>query len=275
MDPIVTLTTDFGDRTGYVGMMHGAIYRYYPDARVIDLTHAINPGRVREAAFVLGQAYRHFPPGSVHVAVVDPGVGTARRAIALDVGAVGRFVGPDNGLFAYVLAAHPETVAREIVNPAFMAGTVTHTFHGRDIFAPAGARLAAGAPFGEVGPLVPLMELRSLPDLSPDWVVEEEGRRVLRGQVMHVDRFGNLISNLARSRFESLEPAARALLRVSAVGITATGVARTYGEHRTGEIIALFGSGGFLEVARVGGRVVATEDDLLLDALVTVVVPME
>lgn len=270
---IVTLTTDFGQRTGYVGMMHAAIYRRCAEARIIDLSHEIRPGRVREAAFVLGQAYRHFPTGTIHVGVVDPGVGTARRAIALDVPGVGRFVGPDNGLFSYVLDAHHQSIsAREITNRNCLAATVTHTFHGRDLFAPVAGCLAAGAPIADVGPELAADELLLLPRLLPEWEVSARGTRLLSGEVVHVDSFGNIISNLVDARFDGLDAATMARLKVRAAGQVVTGIARTYGDQPPGTPIALFGSGGFLELACVNGRAAgdATEGDALLGTPVIV-----
>lgn len=275
--PIVTLTTDFGHRTGYAGMLHGAIYQRCPGARVIDLTHAITPGRVREAAFVLGQAYQHFPPGTIHVGVVDPGVGTTRRALVLDVPGVGRFVGPDNGLFSYVLDARRQsTVAREIANRAYMADTVTHTYHGRDLFAPVAGCLAGGAPLAGVGPELALAELLVLPRLLPDWEVSSRGTRMLRGEAAHIDSFGNVISNLTRARFDGLDAATVARVQIRAAGQVVTGIARTYGDQPPGTPIALFGSGGFLELARVNGRAagdVAEGDALLGTAVIVELLP--
>ena len=149
---VITLTTDFGARDGYVGAMKGVIYGLQPAALIVDVTHEVSPQRIREGAFLLHTAYPSFPPGTIHVAVVDPGVGTARRGICLDVPGVGRFVGPDNGLFSYVLDAHPARRAREIANPAYLRHPVSSTFHGRDVFAPVAAHLSRGEPFEAVGP---------------------------------------------------------------------------------------------------------------------------
>lgn len=253
-EPLITLTTDFGDRTGYVGMMKGAIYARHFEATIVDLTHAITPQRVREGAFVLGQAYRHFPPGTLHVAVVDPGVGTARRALCLDVADVGRFIGPDNGLFSYVLDAHADAVAREITNPAFMRPEPSRTFHGRDIFAPAAATLAAGAPFADSGPLVALSALVRLPNLWPTWETAPSGARRLVGEIVHIDRFGNLITNIHRRAAAALTPLELATARLVGAGYDVVGLSATYGASEPGQVIALFGSGGFLELARVNGR---------------------
>jgi S-adenosyl-L-methionine hydrolase (adenosine-forming) len=251
---LITLTTDFGERGGYVGVMKGVIYTLQPAALIVDLTHEVGPQRVREGAFLLHSAYRQFPPGTIHVAVVDPGVGTARRGLCLDVPGVGRFVGPDNGLFSYVLDAHPELVAREIANPAWLRQPVSRTFHGRDVFAPVAARLSRGEPIEGVGPAVAARELVRLDNLWPAWAGRRDGARELVGEVVHVDRFGNLISNIPRDAFADLPPESLATVEVEVVGHRVCGIAETYGQAAPGDLIALFGSGGFLEVARVNGR---------------------
>ncbi len=251
---LITLTTDFGERGGYVGVMKGVIYALQPAALIVDLTHQVGPQRVREGAFLLHTAYPQFPPGAIHVAVVDPGVGTARRGLCLDVPGIGRFVGPDNGLFAYVVDAHPELVAREIANVAWLRQPVSRTFHGRDVFAPVAARLSRGEPIEEVGPVVAARELLTLDNLWPAWARRPDGARELVGEVVHVDRFGNLISSIPRGAFADLPPESLAAVEIAVAGYRVRGLAETYGQAAPGAVIALFGSSGFLEVARVNGR---------------------
>ena len=218
---------------------------------VVDLTHQVTPQAIREGAFLLGIAHRPFPPGTTHLAVVDPGVGTARRALCLDVPAVGRFVGPDNGLFSAILDAYPNPTAREIANPAYLRQPVSRTFHGRDIFAPAAALLSGGAPIEAIGPQLDPTALVRLGGLRPRW----EGGRV-RGEVVHIDGFGNLMTTIAQDLFEGLTPAqlAQVTVRTPLASYRCKGIRTTYGEARPGKVIALFGSGGFLELARVNGR---------------------
>jgi S-adenosylmethionine hydrolase len=258
--PIVTLTSDFGERGGYVGIMKGVIYARQPAAIVVDITHQVTPQAIREGAFLLQAAYRYFPPGTIHVAVVDPGVGTARRALCLDAPGVGRFVGPDNGLFSAILDAHPDLVAREIANPAWLRRPVSPTFHGRDVFAPVAATLAGGAPIAAVGPLLDPAGLVRLDRLRPDWVEGPDGAPRLAGEVVHIDHFGTLVSNLAWERFAGLDPARLAGARIAVLVGTAApvhtcaGIATTYGDGRPGDLLALFGGGGHLEIARVNGR---------------------
>jgi hypothetical protein len=246
MAPLITLTTDFGTRDPYVAAMKGVIARICPDAAVLDLTHAIAPQDVVEAALFVAGAAPWFPPGSVHVVVVDPGVGTARRPIAAAAGGM-RFVCPDNGLLSLFLDAHPLEAARAITNPACMLADVSATFHGRDVFAPCAARLAAGLDLAAVGEAVPDPVRLALP--AP---VERDG--ALHGEVVHVDRFGNCISNVH----------ARLLGGRTARAMDIAGVAlplrRTYGEASPGEALALLGSGGFFEAAVNGGSASAKFD---------------
>src|SRR5215510_5544937 len=185
---LVTLTTDFGTADGYVGAMKGAILRLAPGTRIVDISHDVPPQDVAAAAFVLFQSANQFPPGTIHVAVVDPGVGGRRREVILDEAGY-RFVGPDNGIFSLV-CPHVRT-AFHITAPTFRAPVVSATFHGRDIFAPAAARLAAGAAPAEAGPRVPLEG-----SLGGRPLLMSHGGRQVTGHVVHVDRFGNLITDI-------------------------------------------------------------------------------
>jgi S-adenosyl-L-methionine hydrolase (adenosine-forming) len=253
--PIVTLLTDFGTRGIYAGVLHGVIARLCPGATVVDLTHEVTPQAIREGAFLLAAAYRYFPPETVHVAVVDPGVGTARRAVALDVPGSGRFIGPDNGVFTPILEAHVEVAAREIANRAFgHGGAVSNTFHGRDIFAPAAAALAGGAAFTTLRPALDRAALVWLPDFWAAWETRAALGGVVRGAVVHIDSFGNLITNIRRDFFAGLPAAALASAQVRTRYHNCAGLATTYGEQPPGTLVALFGSGGVLEIARVNGR---------------------
>jgi S-adenosylmethionine hydrolase len=209
---VITLITDFGTADGYVGAMKGVIASRAPSARVVDITHEIAPGDVEAAAFALRQAAPLFPPGTVHVVVVDPGVGSARRGI-VGVGRGQRFVGPDNGLFAGVAERAFEIVARRFRRPS-----VSATFHGRDVFAPAAAALARGARPEAAGPEVPLTALPREP-----------------GRVVHVDRFGNLITDLVG-------------IAEIRIGERTLPVLRTYSDVAPGELVAYVGSAGSVEI---------------------------
>jgi hypothetical protein len=254
--PVVTVTTDFGTADGYVGTMKGVILSIAPDARLVDLSQDIAPQDVRQAAYVLHATYPFFPPRTVHLVVVDPGVGSARRAIALRT-PKGTFVGPDNGVFSYIMAEQPVEAVVELADPRYQLPEVSHTFHGRDIFAPAAAHLAAGVPLDALGPPVPDPITLPLPQLAID-------AEAISGEVLHTDHFGNVITSIGRLTWRSdapgltLEPAFRsgreALTlrddgRVRAGGRTIDGIHRAYASVERGELLALVGSGGFLEVA--------------------------
>ncbi len=243
--PIITLTTDFGYDSLYVGAMKGVIYSWHPAAIVVDLTHSVAPQNIRQGAFLVLLGTSDFPAGTVHLTVVDPGVGTDRRAVCLKVPEAGIFVGPDNGLFSYILDKYPDLTARQITNPSFMRPEISRTFHGRDIFGPTAARLAGGASFEAVGPLVEVATLLKLDHLWPEH---------LTGQVLHRDHYGNLITNFSRKFFAQHE------IPLENSGVVVEDFYRierfneSYGYAGSGEVIALFGSSGFLEIARVNGR---------------------
>jgi len=258
--PTITLLSDFGLTGIYVGALHGVILTHCPDAAIIDLTHQVSPQAIREGAFLLDATYRYCPPGSIHVAVIDPGVGTARRALALRVPEVGIFIGPDNGPLTPILDAHPTIEARAIANPAFAragaSGAISATFHGRDIFAPA-AHLAGGADFAAIGPTIAPETLVRLPRFWATW--DDATLRAVTGEIVHIDGFGNLVTNIPRRLFNDVAPGRLMSTLVTGAGYACRGLVATYGEAPTGSIVALFGSGGLLEFARVGGR--ADRDD--------------
>ena len=253
---IITLTTDFGTADGYVGVMKGVLLSIAPEARLVDLSHAIPAQDVRCAAYVLYTAVPFFPDGTVHLAVVDPGVGTERRPVAIHT-PKGTFVGPDNGLFTYVLAEAEEWQAVELTSSAHRLLRVSDTFHGRDLFAPAAAHLAAGAALADLGPPVTNPVLLPLPRLTVS-----QGRA--EGEVWHADRFGNLVTSVGWLRWEREQlmltpvfrrqssPEAQFLAssaEVEIAGQRLEGVHRTYGMVQVGQPVALVGSEGFLEIA--------------------------
>ncbi len=234
MGAIVTLTTDFGARDAYVAAMKGTILAIAPGARIVDVTHEVAPYDVAEGALALSAAVPHFPPGSVHVGVVDPGVGTSRRGLA--VRAQGHvFVGPDNGLFTPFLAG-PDWSAFELAAAEYRLPAVSHTFHGRDVFAPAAAHVASGVDPARLGP----------PVSDPVRLAWPEGRRTpgtVEGAVIHVDRFGNLVTSLAEEALQTL--GGHVVVRVARRRLPLVG---TYGELRPGGAGALVGSSGRLEL---------------------------
>ena len=251
--PLITLTTDFGAADGYVGTMKGVILGIVPDARLVDLSHEIAPQDIHGAAYVLYASYSFFPPHTVHLVVVDPGVGGARRPIALRT-PTGFFVGPDNGVFSYVMACESVETSVALINEHYLLPHVSHTFHGRDVFAPAAAHLATGVPIDELGPSVADLAVFPTPRL-------EVARDNIVGEVLHIDRFGNVVTSIGRLLWSedelSLKPVfAKARLRFNAVramvvvaGQEITKVHRTYTEVGLGEGLALVGSSGHLEIA--------------------------
>jgi S-adenosyl-L-methionine hydrolase (adenosine-forming) len=233
--PVITLTTDFGTRDGFAAQMKGVILSIAPTARIVDVTNDIAAFCVLEGALVLKGMVRYFPEGTIHVAVVDPGVGTARRGIALRAGNQ-IYVGPDNGIFSLILADEPSREIREIQNPEFVHPLPHPTFHGRDVFAPAAAHLAAGKAFESVGDEVHDPAILTVP--APE--ITSEG---IKGEIIYVDRFGNLTSNVE----------ARMLTRevgtVSVAHKTLSGLSRSFGEVPEGKTLALINSFGYLEIA--------------------------
>ncbi len=243
MSGIVTLTTDFGLQDAYVGAMKGVILGIAPGARLVDLCHQIPSQDVAAGAFVLYSAYRCFPAGTVHVAVVDPGVGSARRGILVETPSY-RFLGPDNGLFSPIYAAEQVERIVEVRNRDLALPEVSATFHGRDIFAPAVAHLCRGVPVDAFGPPV------SDPVRLDLWAVAVEAGGV-RGHIVHVDRFGNGITNLSRSQIEAT--AGDRPLRVEAAERMFDRLSRTYADVPEGEALVLYGSQDTLEISVNGG----------------------
>ncbi len=237
----ITLLTDFGLQDPYVGIMKGAIAQICPEATVIDLTHQIPPQDVAAARFALLSAYPYFPQGTIHTVVVDPGVGTARRAIALRT-ASGYLVGPDNGVLLGVMQHHGALEAVTLTNRQYWRNpNPSNTFHGRDIFAPVAAHLAAGVDFAALGMALPLDTLIRLDLPSP----EQPSDGSLIGQIQAIDRFGNLITTIPAT---AVCPASTVIL-----GDLTISLATTYGAGAVGSLLALIGSHGWLEVAVNGG----------------------
>ena len=244
MAGIVTLTTDFGLQDAYVGAMKGVVLGIAPGAQVVDLCHEVSPQDVAAGAFVLGSAYRYFPDGTIHVAVVDPGVGSRRRGLVVET-ARHRFVGPDNGVFSPVYAAEEVTRIVEIRRPDLALPDVSATFHGRDVFAPAAAHLCRGIPVDAFGPSV------SDPVKLDLWHVRADGAGV-EGYVVHIDRFGNCITNLPRDRIAAT--CGRGRLCIEAGQQVFERLHRTYGDVSEGRALVLFGSLDTLEVSINGGH---------------------
>jgi S-adenosylmethionine hydrolase len=240
--PIIALVTDFGLADPYVGAMKGAILTVCPEATLVDVTHEIEAHDVAAGALALDAAYRHFPPGTVFAAVVDPGVGSDRLPLAVAAGEW-LFVGPDNGLFTFVLERHPQARVHRLTNPALRREPVSAVFHGRDVFGPAAGRLALGLRVEESGPPVADPVRLALPPKR-----RRDGG--FQGIVLHVDRFGSLVTNLVEADLAALSGPPLEVV----VGGRALPLVRTYSDVRTGEPCALMGSSGRLEIAVNRGR---------------------
>ena len=235
--PVLTLTTDFGQKDGFVGAMKGVILSICPDAAMVDISHEIRPQAVQQAAYVLSTAVAYYPPGAVHLVVVDPGVGSQRRPIAVQT-ARAAYVAPDNGVLSLALAQDPARQAVHLTEPVYRLSSVSATFHGRDIFAPAAAHLARGAPLQEMGDALPVSDLIELPIPAP----KPDPGGGWRCAILHVDRFGNLIANFRL-------PSRQRGLRVRAGQRRIEQISRTFSDVEPGELVAYEGSSGYLEIA--------------------------
>ena len=245
-NPIITLTSDFGPGI-FVGVMKGVILGICQTARLVDLTHSLPPQAVRAGALALLQAAPYFPGGTVHLAVVDPGVGTARRAVCIC--SRGQcFVGPDNGLFSLILQDDSDAAVYEITNQDLFLQPRSHTFHGRDVFAPAAAHLAGGLIPKQLGPAI--NDPREL-----DWPRPTVQGDELLGQVLLADHFGNLASNITQADLDGFLGGGPARVELGGLGIEP--VSRTYGQAPPGEPVALINSWGRLELALNQGNMCA------------------
>jgi len=245
---IVTLITDFGTKGEYSGAMKGAILRVNPRCQIIDITHEIEPQSIRQASWVLEASYPYYPPGTIHVVVADPGVGTARRAIVLQKEGY-TFVGPDNGVFTRILARGGRISAHEITQRRFFLTPLSDTFHGRDIFAPAAGHLSLGLEPRLLGP--------KAEDLTTvEWPIARLSGGTLKGIILWADSFGNLITNVSRKEHGPELKRRRVLIKGR--GWRIDQIRRTYGECRPGQPLALFGSSGFLELSVNRGNALNT-----------------
>lgn len=259
MISVITLTTDFGTRDGFVGQIKGVMLGINPVVNIVDITHEIAHFSVREADLVLKGIYSRFNLPSVHVVVVDPGVGGSRRPLAVKVGA-SYLIGPDNGIFSSILNENKDFEARAILNPSFTLQKVSNTFHGRDIFAPAAAWLSRERNFSEIGPMVsdPVILEIPTPDIS--------GNRI-KGSVIHVDSFGNIITNVDKSMLKGKR------IEVRCGNIRVSGLSSSYSQSPGRSAIALINSFDLLEIAvplasaackygiNVGAEVTVISDD--------------
>jgi len=252
---IITLTTDFGLADSYVGTMKGVILNIAPTARMVDITHDVSPQNTHQAAYIVQTFYRYFPAGTIHLVIVDPGVGSARGAVALGTpNAI--FVAPDNGVLTYVWrdaldrwgAEACEVI--ELTNPRFWLPQISNTFHGRDIFAPVVAHLSAGAALQELGPRRPRITEADLEQPAP-------GRNgELVGRIIHLDHFGNCITNITPEHLEQAGSGKQLVVKI--IDQRIAGISRTFADVAVGALIALIGSNNRLELAVRNGNAAQT-----------------
>ncbi len=263
----IALLTDFGTTDIYVGVMKGVIHRICLQTRCIDISHAIQPQNVRQGAFALLNAYSYFAEGTIFLVVVDPGVGSIRRPLAVQAGGY-RFIIPDNGILTYVLAELDDVKIVELANSAYQLPVVSNTFHGRDIFAPAAAHLAAGVPIDELGPESDTLLQLSMPQLNVT------GQNLV-GEVLSIDQFGNIETSIGNMRWDTeaqltltprfgdlAEPVAMVAKQVSVNirGIHLESLLPSYSAVAPGDLLALVSSGGYLEIAVNQGNAAAQLD---------------
>ncbi len=262
MTNLITLTTDFGQRDGFVGVMKGVILSINLDARFVDITHEIAPQNIQQGAFLLANSVPYFPAAAIHVCVVDPGVGSTRRALAVQVGET-TFVGPDNGVLSravQTLAARSGVQPRgfHLNNPRYWLPRVSTTFHGRDIFAPSAAHISRGVPLEQLG--------RPVDDwitLAPPAPVHRDDRLI--GHVIYIDHYGNIVSDITEREIDQL---GRGKPIVEIGGHHIHGLVQTYSDVEPGEFAALIGSPWKLEVAQREGNAAEALDVRVGDEVV-------
>ena len=237
--PIITLSTDFGWDDPYVGIMKGVILGINPRAVFVDLTHSLSNRRLIEAAFKLATTADYFTQGTIHLAVVDPGVGGARRPIVIKTQKQ-LWVGPDNGIFTRVFQIYPKARIFHLTHSKYFLKPVSNTFHGRDIFAPVAAHLSRNLSPSALGPPIPDPVLLDLPEPTFQ-------KNSLQGQVLYADHFGNLVTNLNRAVVEQYFQGEKITIRIGRRVIR--GIKENYRQEKPGRPLALFGSSGFLEIA--------------------------
>ena len=238
----ITLTTDFGTRDWFVGTMKGVVLGINPRVVIADITHEVPSGDIRVGAFSLMAACRYFPKGTIHVAVVDPGVGSQRRSVAVQT-ANYIFVGPDNGVLSWALAREKIKTIRQLENPNYFLKPISHTFHGRDIFAPVAAHLSRGVQLKQLGP-----ELKDYVRLDWPRPVQRSGK--IHGEVVYIDRFGNAITNIEA---EAVGTAQKTVCEVIGKSKARCALVAFYGAVAVKSPLLVIGSSGLLEIAVNGG----------------------
>jgi S-adenosylmethionine hydrolase len=249
LNPLITLTTDFGLADPYVAEMKAVIFKINPEAKIVDISHQIEKFNIRMGAYVLASATPYFPEGTIHVAVVDPGVGTKRKPILIETGS-GVFIGPDNGVLS--LAANKQGIKHvyEIANPKFMLPKISATFHGRDIFAPAAAFLSKGVPPSEFG-----REIQKI--VMPKFAKVIKKGNVLISEIIHIDGFGNIITNFTEKELKlaGVKDALNIKLDKTKLSLK---LCRAYAEVEAQKPLAIIGSHDFLEISINQGNAAET-----------------
>lgn len=236
---ILTLLTDFGEQDGFVGVMKGTILKINPNARIIDISHQIPSHQIDAAAFVLHTSYSYFPERSIHIVVVDPGVGSNRRIIACSA-STHIFLAPDNGVLKYIFHEFKSDSVIQVSNRDYFLDAISHTFHGRDIFAPVAAHLSRSTHLSELGESISGFERGTvlLPQISEN---------IIRGQIIYIDKFGNLITNIKPENIPN--SISNAKLTISGQDFKIDGIYDCYADAASTEPLALWGSHGYLEIA--------------------------
>jgi len=259
MSRIITLTSDFGLADEYAGVMKGVILSRAPQATIIDLSHTIARHNIRQAAMLLKSAYKFFPDKTIHLVVVDPGVGTSRKLILL-LADGHLFLGPDNGVFGLFLKDEHFQAAYKVQCEQYFLSPVSRTFHGRDILAPVAAKLAEGLAPEAVGPAIGLQALAKL-ELAAAVIDREQC--IIKGEIIGVDHFGNLLTNIKGSSIDDLCRDESSRARVTIKGKRIDGIQVAYAQNDPGEILAIVGSRGFLEIAvNQGNAAVSLEAEI-------------
>jgi S-adenosylmethionine hydrolase len=243
---IITLTTDFGESDPYVAMMKGVILSINPDAKIIDISHQIPGGSIQEGGLIIKESYTYFPSGTVHVGVVDPGVGGKRRPIAVLIDNY-FFVGPDNGLFSTIIETQAHRDVIHLNETKYWMHSISHTFHGRDIFAPVAAHLSLGVNLFRMGEKIDNPTLFAYP-------LPHKNNSDLVGEIIRVDHFGNLITNITREHLSPFLASKDLIIKVDR--LTLKKISTTYNDVLEGQPLAIIGSSNVLEIAVNMGRAI-------------------
>lgn len=243
MSKIISLLTDFGNKDGYVGVLKGVIYNICNNVNIVDLFHDIKPQNILSASWLLANNYKYFPEGTIFVCVVDPGVGSERKKIIVKSSDY-FFIAPDNGLLTTILMESNLQTIVSIENKQYWLAEISNTFHGRDIFAPVAAHLANGVDILEYGPEIDLKSLIMIDTPEPEVV-----KNVCSGTIVHIDRFGNIITNISKNLIRTKN------IKITFKNTTILGLKETYSSVKEKELLAIIGSNGYLELSCNCGKI--------------------